>query len=665
MEQKDEETTSESSQTKQLSQATSTKLLGELLQQIEKIEEEISNDSYGVVAKNKLEEIFEIIRDGEPEQAQPKLANVIETFDVLELTDSDLVELLTESNDLLKQLVALDYSGDQQEIKSDHPTTYTVQELEQQITDMTESIAKEAYEKLLEQIAILEFFIDKKEYTQLVQKIKQLDSLKKMLAKENEKQSKQPKKSKTKKQEKKSKLSLKKVLPKPSAESTRTVKEILFKTINTSYYWAHEHLFGHFSLSKKFVPKVEKDGLFFYYILDSITKETGLFFDIIQCYTGPRTRLIGKLDRLIDSVNNKLQTYIPETGIKYRAEKKLSLDVQHVNIEFKQKCEKIIEILMKIENDAVKGKITNDNIKDYLESGFLGRSQEISIPQAKKILSDLKSLNKSLSNKELNTISSATSINIKRLTNTISSKMRRITPVPQKDSHYSKTSRDYLSFIANIDIDLQDVFKAIFTIIPYFGDENSFLIHDRLINSTLRCSLPDDLNQHFEDLEKGSSLRKQFAINSFAFKNELFLLIGENLLTRDDLLKQFLSIDIVAEENKNGQFTTKYAVISPPTFSNELEEYFLIVEDKKTKGNAIAGRAYQYKPYNKEKPTNLAELIVSNSFRKAYETVATGLETIDKIGKKLHSGVPKLHKTIMQTYRIIAQKLSYSGNDSS
>ncbi|MHA1212494.1 MAG: hypothetical protein ACTSSH_08540 [Candidatus Heimdallarchaeota archaeon] len=145
-------------------------------------------------------------------------------------------------------------------------------------------------------------------------------------------------------------------LPKASPESTLIKNQAIIKATSAIYSWAHDHIFGKISLKKKNLPTLSNDGLFFYNISESLTIEMGLIFDLIQAFSSPRTWLIGQVSRIIDVVEDKIRVFDPDLLPKYSAEKKLSIDVEHVNEQFRIKSERIISIITQIETNAVKGR---------------------------------------------------------------------------------------------------------------------------------------------------------------------------------------------------------------------------------------------------------------------------------------------------------------------
>ncbi|NHJ40895.1 MAG: hypothetical protein FK731_12765, partial [Asgard group archaeon] len=214
-------------------------------------------------------------------------------------------------------------------------------------------------------------------------------------------------------------------LPKATPESSFFKNKALLNATTNTFSWVHRFLFGKFSINKKNLLDLTKDGMLFYNISESLTIEIGLIFNLIQSFSSPRTWLIGQLERIIDNVDKKLRIFTSSSNVNYEVEKKLAIDVEYVPDQFRKIAERIISIISQIESDAKKGKITKENMKSYLESGFLGRVQEISIPNARKLLDELKSLNRSFSINELNLITKATGVNFKDLT-----PIRAATPTP-------------------------------------------------------------------------------------------------------------------------------------------------------------------------------------------------------------------------------------------
>ena len=337
----------------------------------------------------------------------------------------------------------------------------------------------------------------------------------------------------------------------------------------------------------------------------------------------------------------------------------MAIDVQYVSPKFRIIAERIISIITQLENDILKGKITNENKKSYLETGFLGRIQEVSIPQAKKYLEELKSINKMLSNNELDNISKATGINYKELTTNVTSQQLQTIPFPSKESDYSKEIREIIVKFKKWDIDIYESFRTLFRISKDVKDTNDIWIHEKTIDNYLRNNLKNSINQKLALFSDSDTERRDFMNSCFAFKEDFLTLISNRLLYNKPL-EIFSQIKL--EKMKDQELYYKeYSPIKPPQLSEEIMNFFLLKYNKNDEENdnpIIVGRIYNYKVYDDDKITNLAELIMSDAFRRVFESVDEGIKKLLKIGKKIHSGIPYLLEQIIKTYNVICSNLT-------
>jgi hypothetical protein len=441
-------------------------------------------------------------------------------------------------------------------------------------------------------------------------------------------------------------------LPKATPESNIIKNQALLFASSNTFSWVHRFLFGEYSINKKTPLKTSNDGLLFYNISESLTVEIGLIYDLIQAFSGPRTWLIGQLNRIIENVEGKLRNFTQGTNSTYEAEKKIAIDVQHVTKQFRSIAERIMTIISQIESDAKKGRITRDNMKSYLETGFLGRVQEISIPNTRKLLDELKSLNKNLSSKELNLISKAMGVNIKGLISNVTSLQFQATPLPEKESEYPKTIRDTIAQFKKWNLNIEDSITTLFRIGLELDSKKTSILNENLIHHYLRTTLTDSVNTKLSQIANSDNERKEFANHCFQIKNDLFMLIGDRLL-QNRPLKLFTKIPLVKEEN---YFVFNFTLIKPHQLSEDIIKFYIISNDEQNP--EINGRVYTYHPFNNEQINNLTELIISDAFRRALECVEPSLNKIVKISKKYHSGITKLFDLLMDSYELICRELA-------
>ncbi|HUT81298.1 MAG TPA: hypothetical protein VMZ29_08855 [Candidatus Bathyarchaeia archaeon] len=444
-------------------------------------------------------------------------------------------------------------------------------------------------------------------------------------------------------------------LPSATPESNITKNQSLIRAISRIYSWIHDYLYGNISIDKKNLPVISNDGMFFYNISESLTIEMGLIFDIIQAFSSPRTWLIGQLSRIIDDIEAKLKIFDPDSNIEYTPERKLTIDVEHVNEQFRKTSERIINIVTQIETDAVEGRITSENKKAYLVSGFLGRIQDISVPYTRKLIDELKNANKNLSEKELDLISEATSVNFKGLTTNITSMQLLTVPLPQKDSEYSKEVRDIFTNFRKWNLDFDQVIDTVFRLGLEITDIENLPIHENIITRFLRSGVNDEINKRLESLPNSDIERYQFMKSCYYFKDELYNLIGDRLLLNKPL-RLFTTIHLSKPDDEKN-YLSSFSPIQPPIISEEISKFFIISEEEKP---VIIGRVYSYLTFENQQINSLTELIISDAFRRAYQTIEPGLITINKMGKKIHGGISNLQYLLLQTYNQICSQLSFT-----
>ncbi|MHA1440727.1 MAG: hypothetical protein ACTSPK_02545 [Candidatus Heimdallarchaeota archaeon] len=445
-------------------------------------------------------------------------------------------------------------------------------------------------------------------------------------------------------------------LPKHTPESNRLKDDFLARAITKTYYWIHEFIYGKFYLSKKSLPISSDDGLFFYNIAESLAIEIGIFHELVQAYTSPRNSLIAQLERTIEKVTKKLKQFETNTKKKYPLEKKMSFDVKYIPDQFKRKIERIVNILTQVENDALKGKITKENLKSYLETGFLGRVQEFSIPQAKKVLDELKSNNRTITSKELDKISKATAVDFKELTTNIVFLPQVSTVLPGKDSEYSKTFREIITQFKKFNIDLPAAFDIIFRMSLEMPDFSQLKIHKKLLNNYLRNTLPENVNNILDNLPNSQTEKAILVRNCFHFREELFQIIGMKILSLKPL-NLILTIPLTKMEEGEG-FLFKFKPLElPKSITEKLLGNFVLKENGE-ETDIVIGKEYHYQPYNNETPSNLTELLISDAYRKTMETIQEQVKIIAKMGKKIHSGIPNLNNQLLESYHYIIAKLT-------
>lgn len=626
-----------------------------LLGIIQNIEKEIERTSFGSFLKSEIERVCVNIRNEKLENAQSVLLNVIESFEAIEVPDNsflELLDLLKETNQhciVIQRTINAKKTGRKKKSPDEKPLTKTTINI---VTDeINDLIKKEEFKKLSSTVAKNAMIFDKKTRAELKAKISILTKYKEQLLSE-----KQDKTKSSSNNKQKAIIETKKKpvpLPKATPESSRVKDNLVINAICKTFTWAHELIFGKFFLSKKNLPTISSNGLLFYNISESLTIEIGVVFDIIQSFTAPRTWVIGQLGRIVDTIERKIKNYSPNGEVKYKVEEKLSIDIQHVDSRVKKIARKILEIVNKLEANAVTGKITEENKKSFLESGFLGRVQEVSIPNARKYLHELKSINKNLSSKELDLISKATNIKFKTLTTNITSVQLIVVPLPVKDSEFNKSLRELSNKFGKWKLELSSTIESVFRFSLEISDPLQLVMMENRLNDYLRTTIPDSVNDSLEALLNSKEERREYVNSAFLFKKEIFSLIGL-ILQKNKPLSTFSNILV----DRDGEFYTfMFSEIKPPTISEELQMFFITNEGED--GPGIIGRHYTYQPFKDELPSNLTELIISDAFRRAYEIVDEGLVKIAKMGKKIHSGIPNVKQELMNSYEVICNEFSF------
>ncbi|NHJ05181.1 MAG: hypothetical protein EAX90_10170 [Candidatus Heimdallarchaeota archaeon] len=633
-------------------------LIDKLFILISELEVNIQKDSTGFLVKSEIDEIFAYINEENYEKAQTLLLNVVESFEALEIPESDFLTQLLQIKEINQKIIAIlkqdKPKKKEQKGKTTKTKNITLKLLNEISTDLNDFFKIESYEEISSLIKNSSNIFDKKSKTYFIELVDKLNIQKnKILQAKTDVKTKKNIKDKKKSSMIGNKLTIDRI-PKATPESIRIKDELLVNAICNIFNWSHNHLFGKFYLDRKNLPTTTNDGLLFYYISEALTIEIGLIFDIIQSYTNPRTWLIGQLGRIVATVENKISAFNINDEKKYIPEEKISIDVKYVNEQFKKLAKRIIEIINQLESDAQTGKINIENKKSYLETGFLGRTQEVSIPNAKKYLNELKSLNKTLSNKELDFISSATSINFKDLTTNVTSVQLIAVPLPSKEAEFPKILREISSRFKKWNLDLYHALESIFRLRLIIEDTNDISLHKQIIENSLRRIYSDEINNSLEILENSQSERIDFMNSSMIFKDEIFKLIGLKLLSNKPL-KTFKDIKFRIVNDKM-DYTFNFSPIKPPTVTEQLLQYFILSNEEIE--TSIIGRKYNYKPFEYDNPNNLTELIISDAFRRSFDTINDGIEIIMKFGKKIHSGIPKLRDEIMKSYNIIQNQIS-------
>jgi len=456
-----------------------------------------------------------------------------------------------------------------------------------------------------------------------------------------------------KKEQQQSKKQTETPLPKTTPESQLLNTRALLRAISNTFSWAHNYLFGKLTFINGSLPEIGRDGLLFYNISESLTIEIGLILNLIQSFSGPRTWLIGQLERQIDDVESKLRAFTPEAQERYEKSKPPAIDMQHVDVSFQNNAKRILAVLAAIEEAAASGKITLENKKSFLEAGFLGRMQEHSIPNARKLLVELKTLNKRLTTKELELISQATTVNFKGLTNNVTSMQFLAVPLPTKESEYPKEIRECFSRFRKWRFDLEEAVRTLFTIGLEMPNPLSPPFHREALEVYLRTALDKVINRALERTTESTKARQLFVETCYKVKREIFTQIGKRLLLNKPL-KIFTGIPLFkAKEERNYLFN--FTPIKVPTVSEEISKFFVVTEEDEPE---VLGRIYPYQPFDEEEITNLSELIISDAFRRAYANLEKGLKKIVALGKRIHSGVPNLESLLLETYHQICSHLT-------
>ncbi|MFW9924301.1 MAG: hypothetical protein ACFFDW_13535 [Candidatus Thorarchaeota archaeon] len=626
-------------------------LLNDLFDIITEIELAITKGSFGNVIKNELKNITDLIYEENYDTSQTSILNIIESLETTDSLDEIFLELLINFKEKIQQIIntisLIKKTNPKQKISIN--ISLINNNLNKALKEITSLIYIESFDELINLISDNKSLFNKTTISDFKSKIKEIKNIQGIIFSNS--------KAKQGKIDEELSDEISIVfddikLPKASAESSRYRDEFLIKAICKINYWVHEFLFGRFSLKNKTAPAMISTGLMFNNISDALSMEIGLMFDLLQSFTSSRTWLIGQLERIIDVVENKIINLDPNSDESYQIEKRFTIDVRYVEEQFKTKAERIISIITQLENDAEKKKINSENKKAYLESGFLGRSQELSIPSARKFLNELKTLNKSFSNKEIDEISKITSINFKDLTNHITSLQLLTEPLPSKDSEYSKRMREITNQLKKWDLDVYQLIQTKFYTKLEIREPYDILYTEEVLDNILRNILPTEINNSLEWLPNSKTERLELLRASYDLIPELFSSIGV-MLHNNKPLRAFSKIALTTPTTR-GEYVYTFPEIKPPLLSEEIRKFFIMSSVNEI---GIVGRIYRYTPFNSEEPNNLTELIISDAFRRAYETIKDGLEQITKLGKKIHQGTQNLSEEIMTSYRIICDTL--------
>lgn len=635
----------------------------EFIKQLSKLLKHINMEkntgSYGILVKQKINDISSLIKEEKFEEAKSSVGDLLGTFETLEMSDSKLAELLQKIDKTIQELLSFVSEsplkkGKSKELPKQSSKIVEKQEMiNKKINQYLDLIKAESYSQLLTQFKKHPELFEKK-FEKLTTHIAQLKDLKEKLqsirkTEIKEKAEEKKQKKDRKKQKKQNRKEIK--LPKMSAEAFRLKDRLLFRAICDCINWAHNHLFGQFSFSEKYLPKLSPQGLLFTNITESLVMELGLMIDLIQCYTDPRTKLINQLRRIINTVEEKLRSYSPNSGEKYPLTESLLVDVDHVSEEFKTLTQKLLDTITNIEADAFSGKITEENKKDYLESGFFGRAQDISVPSAKKILNELKSKNKKYYKKELEKISEAVNLDLAKVSTDISPIRDLSEPFISRESDYNKSTREIISQFKKWELTLPEIIMSLFRIYPEIPNPTNAYLHPKNIPTYLRSNLPLTVNKKFDEKQIEPQERKNFIKFAFQLREEILTLLGEKMIEEDIVIAIFKQ-KIQKKKNRD-QYIIPYLPIQPPKLSEELKHFFLLSEDD---NKTIQARVLPYQPFKKEEPENLAELIISDAFRRAYETIKINLEKILKLGTKLHSGTEFLQEKLLESHELICRQ---------
>ncbi|MBD3191560.1 MAG: hypothetical protein GF308_13000 [Candidatus Heimdallarchaeota archaeon] len=628
--------------------------IAQLSKLLKHINMEKNTGSYGILVKQKINDISSLINEENFAEAKSSVSDLLETFETLEMSDTKLAEILQEIDQTIQEI--LSFTTEEPSKKEDSKLQQTSSKILEQQKEVNEKIRgfldlikTESYSELLTQLENhSELFGE--EVERLKTQVVQLNNLKEELHSIQKSEIKEKPEEKTKKKTtKKKKKKKKKIkLPKISPEASRVKDRLLFKAICDTFHWTHKHLFGQFAFSKKYLPLLSPPGLLFTNITESLVIELGLMIDLIQCYTGPRTMLINQLRRILNTVEEKLRAYSPDSGEKYPLAESLLLDVDHVSKEFKELTQELLDTITRIEADAFSGKITEENKKDYLESGFFGRAQEISVPSAQKILNELKSKNKKFYKRDLEKISEAINLDLSEVSTDISPIRDLSQPFLSRESDYSKSTREIINHFKKWDLSLPEIMMSLFRVYPEIPDPTNPYLHQKNIPTYLRANLSANINKKFDEKQVESWERRNFIQYAFQLKEEILSLLGKRMIS-EDIVTTIFQQKIDKQKNMD-QYIIPYLPIQPPKLSEELRHFFLLSEDD---DKTIQGRILPYQPFTTEKPSNLAGLIISDAFRRAYDTVKINLEKIMKLGSKLHSGTEFLHDKLLESYELI------------
>ncbi|MHA1212495.1 MAG: hypothetical protein ACTSSH_08545 [Candidatus Heimdallarchaeota archaeon] len=262
-------------------------------------------------------------------------------------------------------------------------------------------------------------------------------------------------------------------------------------------------------------------------------------------------------------------------------------------------------------------------------------------------------MNKNLASKELDMISKATSVNFKGLTTNVTSLQLLAIPLPEKESEYTKETREVLNRFRKWDFALESTIQILFQVCIEIANPLQPNLHETILRQFLRTCLPDPINNKLESYPNSDLERKEIVASSFILVDDLFTTVGSRLM-HNIPLKLFTTIPLSkVKDEKN--FLFSFSPLKPPTISEEILRFFIVTKHNQEE---IIGRIYTYKTFNEEEISNLTELIISDSFRRAYSSVEPGLTKIIRIAKRIHSGVPNLQNLLLNTYQLICSQLS-------
>jgi hypothetical protein len=187
-------------------------------------------------------------------------------------------------------------------------------------------------------------------------------------------------------------------------------------------------------------------------------------------------------------------------------------------------------------------------------------------------------------------------------------------------------------------------------------DFSQLKIHKNLLNNFLRNTLPENINNKLDKLPNSQTEKAILVKNCYYFREELFQLIGLRILSLKPL-NLILTIPLTKmEENENYIFKFKPLELRKSA-SEKIMDKFLIKENGE-ETEIVVGKEYHYLPYDKEQPSNLTELLISDAYRKTMDAIQNQVKILTKMGKKIHSGMPNLNMQVLESYHYITKKLT-------